>query len=103
MKRIRSVGLLLVLVFTVARSATAAEPPMGEAPGKVAEPRELVVFTAASLKDVLRRMAKDFESDHAGIHVALQLAGSQELRAQIENGAQVDVFASRGLRGGDAW
>ena len=80
MKRIRSVGLLLVLVFTVARSVTAVD-----------------------LKEVFERMAKDFEADHAGVHVALQLAGSQELRAQIENGGKADVFASRGLRGGDTW
>lgn len=103
MKRIRSVSLLLVLVFTVARSATALDLPTGEAPRKFAASRQLVVFAAASLKEAFQRMAKDFESDHAGAHVALQLPGSRELRAEIENGAKADVFASRGLRGGDAW
>jgi ABC-type molybdate transport system substrate-binding protein len=102
MKRIRSVGVLLVLVFTIPPSATAAEAPI-EAPAKAAEHLELIAFSAASLKEVFEWMAKDFEVDHAGVHIALQLAGNQELGAEIENAINVDVLASRGLRAGDAW
>ncbi len=59
---------------------------------------EVVVFAAASLKETFEAMAKEFEKTHAGAHVALQFAGSQELRTQIENGAKADVFASADLK-----
>jgi len=55
---------------------------------------EIVVFAAASLREVFGEITKAFESDDPEVHVALQLAGSQELRTQIENGAEADVFAS---------
>lgn len=58
------------------------------------EPRELTVFAAASLREALEDLAKTFEAKSPGVKVHLNLAGSQELRTQIENGARADVFAS---------
>jgi molybdate transport system substrate-binding protein len=43
---------------------------------------------------VLYQLGKQFEAKHPGTKVLFNLAGSQELRRQIENGAPVDVFAS---------
>jgi molybdate transport system substrate-binding protein len=57
-------------------------------------PSDLTVFEAASLKDVFATLAARFEKDHPGTHVVANAAGSQELRAQIEQGAPADVFAS---------
>jgi molybdate transport system substrate-binding protein len=59
-----------------------------------AKPRDVVVFAAASLRESFEAIAKSFEAAHPRSHVVLQLAGSQELRTQIENGAKADVFAS---------
>ena len=59
-----------------------------------ARAEELTVFAAASLRESLLDLAEGFEQQHAGVHVALQFAGSQQLRVQIENGARADVFAS---------
>jgi molybdate transport system substrate-binding protein len=54
---------------------------------------ELTVFAAASLRESFEDLAKTFEArTHVKVH--LNLAGSQELRTQIENGARADVFAS---------
>jgi molybdate transport system substrate-binding protein len=64
----------------------------------LATPREVMVFAAASLKEAFEAIATEFEAAHPGSHVVLQLAGSQELRTQIENGAKADVFASADLR-----
>jgi molybdate transport system substrate-binding protein len=75
---------LLFLLVTLSASAARAEPPR----------KELVVFEAASLKDVFARLAKRFEADNPGVTVVANAAGSQELRAQIEHGAAADVFAS---------
>jgi molybdate transport system substrate-binding protein len=55
---------------------------------------ELQVFAAASLRESFEDLAKAFEATHPDVKVRLNLAGSQELRTQIENGARADVFAS---------
>jgi molybdate transport system substrate-binding protein len=55
--------------------------------------RELTVFAAASLREVFEDFGKTLETK-SGVKVHLNLAGSQELRTQIENGARADVFAS---------
>jgi len=79
----RSLGLQRIgLVFGVALSVRAAPS------------RELVVFAAASLREAFGELGQRFERAHPGVRVVFNLAGSQELRAQIENGAAADVFAS---------
>ena len=68
---------------------------LGGAPAPPARTEtELVVFAAASLREALQALGEAFERDHPGVRVALDFAGSQELAAQIVNGAVVDVFAS---------
>jgi molybdate transport system substrate-binding protein len=56
--------------------------------------KELNVFAAASLRESFAELGKQFEATHPGTKVLFNLGGSQELRAQIENGAPADVFAS---------
>lgn len=76
------VGLLLSAVLGLASPVT-AEPT-----------RELQVFAAASLRESFTALATNFERSHPAVKVRLNLAGSQELRTQIEQGASADVFAS---------
>jgi molybdate transport system substrate-binding protein len=85
---LRSV-LLLAVVALVTLIAPASAGPAAAAPS-----RELIVFAASSLKDAFATLAAAFEAAHPGAHVLLNLAGSQELRAQIEQGAPLDLFAS---------
>jgi len=61
---------------------------------RAGESRELVVFAAASLREVFQNLADSFEKKHADVKVRINFAGSQELRVQIEHGARADVFAS---------
>ena len=56
--------------------------------------KELNVFAAASLRESFAELGRRFEAKHPGTKVLFNLAGSQELRTQIENGAPADVFAS---------
>ena len=63
---------------------------------------ELVIFGAASLKDVFARLAQRFEKEHPGTKVVSNAAGSQELRTQIEHGAAADLFASADRKHMDA-
>jgi molybdate transport system substrate-binding protein len=57
----------------------------------------LRVFAAASLAEAFREIAGRFEEAHAGAAVELSFAGTALLRAQIEQGAPADVFASADL------
>jgi molybdate transport system substrate-binding protein len=63
-----------------------------------ASPRVLVVFAAASLRDVFGTLGTTFEATRAGTTVRFNFAGSQELRTQLEHGAEADVFASADQR-----
>jgi molybdate transport system substrate-binding protein len=81
-----SIGLLSQCDPTGSHSAKA---------GAAAEPqRRLVVFAAASLREAFEALGAAFESTRPGTTVAFHFAGSQQLRTQIEHGAEADVFAS---------
>ena len=54
----------------------------------------LTVFAASSLKGAFEQLGKDFEADHDGVKVVFSFAGSSDLVAQIQQGADADVFAS---------
>ena len=62
----------------------------------------LTIFAAASLTEAFREMATLFETSHPGVNVSLNFAGSNTLRAQIDQGAQADLFASANTKEMDA-
>ena len=55
---------------------------------------EITVFAAASLSDAFTEMGEAFKQDQPGASLTFNFAGSQELRAQLEQGARADIFAS---------
>ena len=81
----RVVALLFALCVSACRPSDTAPPARG---------RALVVFAAASLREGLSAVAEDFERAHPEVDVQLSFAGTQALRAQLEQGAAADVFAS---------
>jgi len=58
------------------------------------KPGTLHVCAAASLRGAFESIGKTFASEHGGITVDLNTAGSQTLKAQIEAGAPCDVLAT---------
>jgi molybdate transport system substrate-binding protein len=92
--RVRHIVVAAALVALLAPATGAASAPVKE--------KELVVFEAASLKDAFAKLARRFEQDNAGVKVIPNAAGSQELRAQIEHGADADVMASADRKHMDA-
>jgi molybdate transport system substrate-binding protein len=62
--------------------------------GSIGPSGSLTVFAAASLTDAFGEMGEAFEAANPGVSVAFNFAGSAALRAQIEEGAPADVFAS---------
>ncbi len=71
-------------------------------PVRAARAEDLVMYEAASLKDAFAAVAAKFQAAHPGTRVVPMAAGSQELRAQIEQGAPADLFASADRRHMDA-
>jgi molybdate transport system substrate-binding protein len=56
--------------------------------------QRLTVFAAASLTDAFRTLGDTLQKRMPGLVVAFNFAGSQQLAAQILEGAPADVFAS---------
>lgn len=84
--------LLLVsaLLVSAALMMSGCDKSASGAPAQV----KLNVFAASSLTDAFQEAEASFEKAHPHVDVALNFAGSQALRLQIEQGAKADVFAS---------
>jgi len=54
----------------------------------------VVAYTAASLSGVSPKLAEGFETMYPGHKVVFNLAGTQALKTQVQNGAYCDVFIS---------
>ena len=54
----------------------------------------LIVYTAASLTGVSKELGTRFSAVNPGHTVVFNLAGTQALKTQVENGAYADVFIS---------
>ncbi len=79
-------------------AALASASPQGANAAETSVPRRtLTVFAAASLTDAFDEIARAFERER-GVRVRVQYAGSQQLAAQLEQGASADVFASADAR-----
>jgi len=61
-------------------------------------PVPVTVFTAASLGGAMQDLARRYERQHPGVRMRVVTAGSQQLVAQLEQGAAADVFASADAR-----
>jgi molybdate transport system substrate-binding protein len=63
-------------------------------PAQSAQEQQLVIFAAASLRDVFTTLQGELTRAHPGVELTFNFAGTQELRTQLEQGASADVFAS---------
>ena len=86
--RARVLGIVVALT-----SLLAASPPAAPA-----APRTITVFAAASLTDAFTELGGVVECARPGLAVRFNFAGSQQLVAQLEHGAEADVFASADQR-----
>ena len=77
----RIVGVSLLVLALAARVCAGEDPSLN-------------VFAAASLTAAFNEIGKMMEQRHPPAKVSFSFAGSQQLAAQIEQGAKADVFAS---------
>lgn len=90
--RLTGILALMLAAMPLARAETAS--PAADAS---ATTKPVVVFAAASLKNALDRVAKDWEAK-SGNKSTLSFAASSALAKQIESGAPADVFISADLK-----
>ncbi len=82
-------AMLLALGITGCNSSSALQPG-----GQTATRQTLVVLAASSLTEVFQQLGEEFRQANPNVRLIFNFAGSQRLRAQLELGAQADVFAS---------
>lgn len=80
-----------IVAIVIAPMLAGGSPPSAAAAQKTAT---LQVFAAASLGDAFAELGQHLEKSRPGLSVRFNLAGSQQLAAQLEQGAYADVFAS---------
>ena len=98
----RSFAAPLALVLSLLLAACGGAPPANQPSAAVVPPTSapavegatLTVFAAASLTDAFEEIGTAFAAANPGVEVIYNFAGSQQLAAQIGEGAPADIFAS---------
>ncbi|MCK9592419.1 MAG: molybdate ABC transporter substrate-binding protein [Methanoregula sp.] len=73
---------------------TAAPVTATPLPNYTPSQKTLIVYTAASLTGVSKELGSRFSAVYPSHSVIFNLAGTQTLKTQVENGAYADVFVS---------
>lgn len=62
--------------------------------GKGEEKKQIVIFAASSLTDVMNDIKETYEKQNPEVELIINLAGTKTLTNQLENGAEADIFLS---------
>ncbi len=93
-KVVWTIALAFLLLASACAPQTAPVPPAPNTSTTVRQSGTLTVMAAASLTAAFQEIGKEFESQHSGVKVEFNFAGSQQLAQQIGQSAPADVFAS---------
>jgi molybdate transport system substrate-binding protein len=86
--------LAALLVLATACTAASPAPTPTVAPATSAAGSEVTVSAAASLTDAFKEIGGQYQQRYPGSKVTFNFGASSQLRAQLTQGAKVDVFAS---------
>lgn len=91
----RRVGAAAAVIASTALAGCGIAPSLlAEGPPSRTPEVALDVYAAASLTEVMERIADQFEIENPEVDVRVTYGGSADLAAQIREGAPADVFAS---------
>jgi molybdate transport system substrate-binding protein len=97
MRKTVSVLLLAAAVLAGVACSSKGETPAKQTPTSragAALSGQLTVFAAASLTGAFNEMKTSLEKSNPDLSITFNFASSTQLRAQLEQGARADVFAS---------
>lgn len=85
-----TISILLITVFVVGCGGGVKQ----EQPQTAAQPVELNISAAVSLKDALADIQKNYQAKNPNVKLVYNLGASGTLQKQIEQGAPADIFIS---------
>ncbi|MDQ8704012.1 molybdate ABC transporter substrate-binding protein [Streptomyces sp. LHD-70] len=96
MTKRRTAATLVVaaLLVPLAACGSSADGKEDNGSGQGGEKTELTVLAASSLTDVFKTAGAAYEKEHPGTEVTFSFAGSQELAAQVKQGAPADALVT---------
>ena len=92
-KRTAAILTALILMFSLAACGGSAASS-GESAAASGEPKEIIVFAAASMTETLTEIKGLYEKANPGITITFNFDSSGTLKTQIEEGADCDLFIS---------
>jgi len=93
MDKTKAIALLFALAIMIGLFAGCSAE---EAPA--AEPVELIVFAASSMTETLTELGEKYMAQNEDVKLIFTFDSSGTLKAQIEEGAECDIFISAGKR-----
>lgn len=98
------IALQILAIALLLAGCSATPPAQTTSPLASSAPAAatLTVLAAASLSDAFGELGAQFKAANPGVEIVYSFAGSQQLAAQILEGAPADVFASANQRQIDA-